>query len=355
MNQHDETVRDDESAAVAGAATRDAAKSKTKRPSASALTGTVFTLIVLLVFLMFSSMARAGSTTPVDLLTAGDFAVLAGSTITNLGCTTITGDVGLDPGTAVTGFGTCPGDADGVALTGTVHVDNAEALQAQADLTTAYGQAFSYPRTTIPSELGPAVPNILGPGVYTSADTTFQITGTLTLNASDPDDEFIFYMGSTGTSLTTAVGSNVVLQGQAQACNVFWVVAGSATLNGGANTATTFVGTIMANIRITLGDNVTVDGRLLAQTDSVTLIHDTITRSDCASGPGPTPGGTPGATPGGTPGATPGNTPPPTSTLPNPGDSGDPTVVLVAVLALAGLIAAAGLVARRRVRSRTGM
>lgn len=352
MSQHHEMVRDDGVAVggggliMVGGAAGIAAKSRTQRPFAAAVTGTVFTLIVLLIFLMASTMAQAGSTTPVNLLTADSFAVLAGAGITNGGETTINGDVGTHPITSETGFGGCPA-LNCVNLTGTNHAGDSVTQGAKTDLITAYNQAASYSRTTIPTELGPSTPDQLVPGVYTSASTTFQITGTLTLDAGgDPNGVFIFYMGSVATSLSTSVGSHVVLQGEAQACNVFWVVAGTATLNGGAATATSFVGTIMAYAAITVGDNVTVDGRLLARTESVSLIHDTITRSDCAGGPGPTPGGTPGATPG--------NTPPPTSTLPGSGDiDGGPTDALLALLAVIGLLAAAAwLLERRRVNSR---
>ncbi|MEP7159254.1 MAG: ice-binding family protein [Chloroflexota bacterium] len=257
-----------------------------------AINGTVLLLIGLLVFLMGGAVARGASPTPVDLLKTDRFAVLAGAGITNAGETTITGGVGTFPTTSETGFGGCPA-LNCVNLTGTNHAGDLVTQGAKTNLITAYNQAASYSRSTINTELAPAIPDPpLVPGVYTSASTTFQITNTLTLDAQgDPDGVFIFYMGSTGTSLTTAVGSNVVLQGDAQACNVFWVVAGTATLFGGAGIPTTFVGNILAYASITVGDNVTINGRLLARTGSVTLIHDTITRANCANKPGGGVGG----------------------------------------------------------------
>jgi len=260
------------------------------------------------------TIVNAAGPTTVPLGAANSYAILAYSTITNTGVTTMSGNVGLYPGSSVTGFAPCPA-SDCVALTGTLNVANSPALNAKNALDAAYIDAAGRPvSATIPTELGPSTPNPLLPGVYNSASTTFGITNTLTLDAgNDPNGVFIFIMSSTAASLTTAVGSHVVLQGLAQACNVFWVVAGSATLG----TDSTFAGTIMAYASISLSSGVTVDGRLLARTGAVTLIHDTITRSTCAAPvatptPTPTPGATPTPTPTPTPG--PGATPTPTPT-----------------------------------------
>ena len=147
-------------------------KSSATTRQRAAMTGTVLVMIVLLVFLLGAAMARAGaSPTPVDLLTADSFAVLAGAGITNAGETTITGDVGTHPTTSQTGFGPCPA-LNCVNLTGTNHGGDSVTQGAKTDLITAYNQAASYPRTTIPTELGPSTPNPLVPGVYTSASTT---------------------------------------------------------------------------------------------------------------------------------------------------------------------------------------
>ena len=111
---------------------------------------------------------------PVGLGTATSFAVLAGATVTNTGPSTITGDVGVSPGTAVTGF------PPGLVTHGTIHAADAVAAQAQLDLTTAYNDAAGRtPADAVPPDLGGLT---LAPGVYNSA-TTMGLTGTVTLDA----------------------------------------------------------------------------------------------------------------------------------------------------------------------------
>ncbi|MDP9483694.1 MAG: ice-binding family protein, partial [Chloroflexota bacterium] len=247
----------------------------------------------------------------VGLGTARNFAVLAGETITNSGLTTITGDVGLHPGSAVTGFG--PG-ADEVTLNGSLHEADGVAQQAKVHLVTAYNEAAGRSATEIPTELGGT---LLPGGVYDSASGTFGITGTLTLDgADDPDAVFIFQMG---TTLISATDSSVELINGADPCNVFWQVGSSATLGTGSS----FQGTILALTTIELGNAVTVDGRLLARNGEVTLIGDTITMDSCAAGPAPTnrPGG---------------GTPPNTASEPPTSVSrADGTVLYVLLLAIA--------------------
>jgi hypothetical protein len=201
--------------------------------------------------------------TPVSLGTAANFAVLAGSTVTNTGATTVSGDLGLSPGTSVTGFP--PGQ-----LIGTLHVSDAVAVQAKNDLTAAYNDAAGRATTaTVPVELGGTTKTS---GVYDSAAGTFGITGTLTLDAQgDPNAVFIFQTAST---LITASASTVNLINGAQAANVFWKVGSSATLG----THSVLRGNIMALASITVTTGVTVDGRTLARTAAVTLDTNTITR-----------------------------------------------------------------------------
>jgi HD-GYP domain-containing protein (c-di-GMP phosphodiesterase class II) len=209
-------------------------------------------------------VVAAAVTRPVPLGSAANFAVLAGSTITNTGPTSITGDVGLSPGTAVTGF---LGGLQDV----TVQTDNSVAAQAKTDLAGAYGDAAGRPTTdTIPVELGGTTQT---PGVYESPAGTFGITGTVTLDAKgDPNAVFIFKAAST---LITASGSRVKLINGAQAANVFWQVGSSATLG----TYSVLRDNVLALASITVTTGTTVDGRMLARTGAVTLDSDTITRT----------------------------------------------------------------------------
>jgi|GEM_PF-6603457 len=101
--------------------------------------------------LMVASVAYA-AVSPVGLGTAGNFAILAGSTITNIGPSIVSGNVGLSPGTSVTGFP--PG-----LVNGTMHVTDSAAAQAQADLVTAYNDAAGRTPSIVPTELGGTTKN----------------------------------------------------------------------------------------------------------------------------------------------------------------------------------------------------
>ena len=246
------------------------------RGAVARLGGMGLLLLASVVTLALAGSARAA--TPVPLGTADTVAVLAGSAVTNTGPTVVTGDLGLSPGTSVTGFP--PG-----TVNGTQHITDPVAAQAQTDLTTAYNNAAAQATTgTVSADLGGQT---LTPGVYTSA-SSLGLTGALTLDAQgNANAVFIFQAGST---LTTASASSVNLVNGAQSCNVFWQVGSSATLG----TASTFRGTILALTSITATTGATVDGRLLARNAAVTLDTNTITRSQCASAtPAPTPTGTP--------------------------------------------------------------
>lgn len=229
-----------------------------------------------LVALALASSASAAQA-PVNLRTADAFAILAGSEITNTGPSTINGDLGLSPGSAVSGF-------PPATLNGTAHITDAVASIAQNDLTTAYNDtAGRGPVTAIPADIGGLT---LTGGVYGQA-SALGLTGAVTLDAQgDPNAVFIF---QAGTSLTTASASSVRMINGAQACNVFWKVGSSATLG----TTSTMVGNVMALSSITLNNAVTVQGRILARNGAVTLINDTITRVPCAAGTVGGPGGPP--------------------------------------------------------------
>jgi hypothetical protein len=224
---------------------------------------------------------------PVDLGTAGAFAVLGGQSVTNTGPSVINGDLGVSPGSSVTGFP--PGLVNGTnhpAVPGTIPA------QAQDDLTTAYnvaaGQAPDFDLTG--QDLGGQT---LVPGVY-KFDSSAQLTGALTLDAQgDPESVFIFQIGST---LTTASDSAVLVINGPLACGVVWQVGSSATLG----TTTTFVGNVLALTSITAVTGTSVAGRLLARNGSVTLDTNVVTPSTCvptttsttATGGGATPSST---------------------------------------------------------------
>jgi hypothetical protein len=227
----------------------------------------------------------------VPLGTASAFSVLAGSTITNTGTTSVDRSIGVHPGTAVTG-------ADTMVIGGTTHAGDAVALQAKTDLTNAYNDAAGQtPPIAADPELGGET--LVG-GVYNRA-AEMALTGVLTLDGQDdPDSVWVF---QAGTTLTTASASSVVLIRGANPCNVFWQVGSSATLG----TTTTFVGTVMANASIGMQTGATLNGRVLARTGAVTLDSNVITSPGCAYDrevPDAVDTGTGGGTTGGTTGGT---------------------------------------------------
>jgi len=186
----------------------------------------------------------------VDLLSAGNFRILAGSAVTISKGAAVTGNVGVSPGSAVTDNGT---------ISGTTSIADGVADQAQLDLTTAYNDAAGRTAdTTIGSELGGTT---LARGVYVSAAGTFAITDTLTLSGT-ATDVFIFKMA---TTLTTGSASSVILAGGALASNVFWQVGSSATIDG------LFKGNILALTAITQNGGASTNIRALARNSFVTV------------------------------------------------------------------------------------
>lgn len=218
--------------------------------------------------------SAATNDAPVNLATVGTYSVLGGSTVTNTGPTVLGQDLGVSPGTAITGF------PPGVTL-GATHATDAEAAQAQVDLTTAYNDAASRPSSA--SLSADLVGQTLPGGVYTSAGP-IELSGVLTLDGqNDPSSVFVFQAGST---LNTASASNINLINGAQPCNVFWQVGSSATLG----TNSQFTGTIMALTSISVNTGATVEGRALARNGQVSLDNNVFTQPGCnLAVPTPTP------------------------------------------------------------------
>ena len=217
--------------------------------------------------------AAAPGAAAITLGSAAQFAVLAGSTITNTGTTTIVGDVGVAPGTAMTGF-------SAVSLTGAAHGNDQVAVAAQSDVGMAYDAVAAASGAVVMSgqDLGG---RILLPGVYRFASSA-QLTGTLTLDdRGAPGGQFLFQIGST---LTTASNAAVVVLG-GTADDVFYQVGSSATLGGG----TQFAGNILAAASITFDGEASIAGRALARTGAVTLIGNTIALPADAVAPLPEP------------------------------------------------------------------
>jgi hypothetical protein len=231
------------------------------RRCTTAVTAVAITATMVLLGGIVGVPSAGAAQPPVAMGTAAPFSVLGGQTVTNTGASVINGNLGLYPGTSITGFP--PG-----VLNGVQHATDAVALQAQSDLTTAYDSAAG--RT--PVTVDPVLDNQnLVAGVYKAAAAQ-SLTGTLTLNGQNNTNAvFIFQAGST---LTTASNSTVQLINGAQWCNVYWQVGSSATLG----TTTTFVGTVMALTSATLNTGANVTGRILARNGAVTLDTNTITQ-----------------------------------------------------------------------------
>jgi hypothetical protein len=212
---------------------------------------------LLLVICMLSMGSLGWAQSAPSLGPAQSFAVLGASTVTNSGATAITGDLGVSPGKAVTGFP--PGTLTG----GSIHAGDAAATAAQAAAHTAYRNLVAEPCGTklTGKTLGTSPGAVtLSPGVY-CFDSSAQLTGTLTLNGSGV---YVFKIAST---LTTASNSSVLLAKGATSGNVFWQVGSSATLG----TNTSFEGSILANTSDTVTTGASVTGRVFALTGAVTL------------------------------------------------------------------------------------
>jgi Ice-binding-like len=212
------------------------------------------------VILIWPATALAALTDPL-LNTAGNYAVLAGSTITNTGPSWISGSIGLSPLTSVTGF------PPGLVSMSKDIGPGSPANQAQIDLCGtasggctggAYGRAsLETPCTTVGVNLGGST---LGPGIYCQGTLAITAGQTLTLSGLG------IYVFQAASTLITGAGARVTLINGAQPCDIFWAVGSSATIGA----STTFVGNILAVASITMVTGATLNGRALARA-AVTL------------------------------------------------------------------------------------
>ncbi|HXB40752.1 MAG TPA: ice-binding family protein [Bacteroidia bacterium] len=201
----------------------------------------------------------------VALGSAVNFAVLGGSGITNTGATTVTGDLGLSPGSSVGGFP--PG-----ILVGTQHINDPIANQAKLDLTAAYNDAAGRTCTDIVTLSGNIGGLTLTPGLYKSTSSLAVSSGDVTFDAKgNANAIFIIQIAST---LTTTSGRKVILSGGALASNIFWQVGSSVTFG----TTSVFKGTLMAMQSITFNTGASLDGKALARTGAVVMAGNAITK-----------------------------------------------------------------------------
>jgi hypothetical protein len=216
----------------------------------------LITLLVVVSSPSLNVLASPDAVAP-NLRSAATFVGLASSTLTNTGPGLFVGDVGVSPGTSVTGF------PPGIVTQGTIYRGGPVAAQAQIDANSAYndlaGQTCNVDLTG--KDLGGMT---LTPGVY-CFNTSAQLTGALSLDAvGSPGAVWVFQIGST---LTTASASSVVMINGGQAVNAFWKVGSSATLG----TGTRFNGNILANASITMDTGASLIGRALALNGAVTM------------------------------------------------------------------------------------
>ena len=226
--------------------------------------------VVLLVLPLLALSAHASI-----LGSADAFGVLGASAVTNTGPSVVFQDLGIWPGTSITGF------PPGVVL-GTIHNDDAVAMQAQADALAGYNFLAGLAPTGILTGLNLGGLT-LDPGVFFFASSA-QMTGQLTLDFQGMNNAMIVFQ--IGSTLTTASASSVLIINPGSNDQVFWQVGSSATLG----TTTDFYGSVIANQSITLNTGANINcGRAIALNGAVTMDTNNINTGNCAGGTGTTP------------------------------------------------------------------
>jgi hypothetical protein len=231
--------------------------------------GIVIILVMLfsLAGISFNVSAQPLAATSPTLGAAASYSVLGHTTVTNTGPTTVAGDLGVSPGSAVTGFP--PGQVGG-------HIHKADGSAHDAQIANTAAFKFLDQDCTITYTATKDLTGItLGPGVYCAG--AFELRGPepLTLEGGGPDDVWIF---KSAAALTTFSDSSVI---GGNPCNVWWRVVSSATIG----TNTTFIGNILASTSVSLQTGASLDGRAFAQTGAVTLDSNVITGDTCLAAP----------------------------------------------------------------------
>ena len=196
---------------------------------------------------------RLEASSATTLGSAASFGVLGASTVTCTGAGSIDGDVGVSPGSSITGFN------PDCTLTGTLHAADDASASAQADAATAYGMLSATPCETTFGEVQELSGLTLETGVYCFLSSAQVSEGILTLNGPGP---FIFEVSS---EFITFTGSSVVLTGGATCDNIYWLVGSSATLGGPVE------GNILAYTSIGMDPGASLNGRALALNAAVTM------------------------------------------------------------------------------------
>jgi len=216
--------------------------------------------------------------TPVALGAAGNYVILSTAGISNVPTSTITGNIGINPGasTFITGF-TLVLDPSGIFSTSSQVTGNVYAADyasptpidlnnAIHDMSIAYTDAAGRTPSYTNLYIGDIGGQTLIPGVYNwSTNVTINLDVTLNGGATD------IWIFQTSGGINQSTSTNIILTGGAQAKNIFWQSAGSVVIGAAAQ----FEGVILSNTSITMGTGASINGRLLSQT-AISLESNTV-------------------------------------------------------------------------------